>query len=396
MGRMHVDRFSLVASMVLVSSLVSGCADVRNYFGGVDNREKPAELAELEGQQVAIETIWSEDVGSGVENQYLRLTPVIAEGRVFAANGDGDVTCYDAQTGKKLWSRDLEVAITGGPGTDGDVVVVGSDDGDVVAMLAGGGDELWRARVSTEILAAPRLADGVVVVRTIDGKLFGIDRSSGKRRWIYDRSVPVLTLRGTSPPAVARGIAVNGFDSGRLVAVSIEDGETVWEARLATPRGRTELERLVDIDAEPLIVDGTVFAVTYQGRIAALDLLTGDVLWRRDMSSHAGLTVDNDQLYVTDDKSHVWALDRDSSASVWRQQTFNARDITAPGVLGQWVVVGDLQGYVHWLDRDDGQPVARVRVGSDRLIAAPIVVGDTVYVYSTNGTLAALRPRLPQ
>ena len=373
MGRMHVDRFSLVASMVLVSSLVSGCADVRNYFGGVDNREKPAELAELEGQQVAIETIWSEDVGSGVENQYLRLTPVIAEGRVFAANGDGDVTCYDAQTGKKLWSRDLEVAITGGPGTDGDVVVVGSDDGDVVAMLAGGGDELWRARVSSEILAAPRIADGVVVVRTIDGKLFGIDRSSGKRRWIYDRSVPVLTLRGTSPPAVARGLAINGFDSGR-----------------------TELERLVDIDAEPIIVDGTVFAVTYQGRIAALDLLTGDVLWRRDMSSHAGLTVDIDQLYVTDDKSHVWALDRDSSASVWRQQTFNARDITAPGVLGQWVVVGDLQGYVLWLDRDDGRPVARVRVGSDRLIAAPIVVGDTVYVYSTNGTLAALRPRLPQ
>ena len=252
MGRMHVDRFSLVASMVLVSSLVSGCSDVRNYFGGVDNREKPAELAELEGQKVAIETIWSEDVGSGVENQYLRLTPVIAEGRVFAANGDGDVTCYDAQTGKKLWSRDLEVAITGGPGTDGDVVVVGSDDGDVVAMLAGGGDELWRARVSSEILAAPRIADGVVVVRTIDGKLFGIDRSSGKRRWIYDRSVPVLTLRGTSPPAVARGLAINGFDSGRLVAVSIEDGETVWEARLATPRGRTELERLVDIDAEAL------------------------------------------------------------------------------------------------------------------------------------------------
>lgn len=378
----------------MVSALaLGGCGAIeRNFFGGEDNREKPAELEPLAEVPFAVETLWSASVGSGDEKQFLQLTPVAADGRVFAAQLDGTVAAYDAATGARLWEQDTDLNITGGPGTDGDVVVVGTDNGEVAAMLAGGGDRLWQVPVSSEVLSAPQIADGVVVVRTIDGKLFGLDKRTGKRKWIYDRSVPVLTLRGTGAPAVARGLAVNGFDSGRLVAVDLLDGQTVWEARLAVPRGRSELERLVDIDAGPVIADNTVFAVTYQGRIAALDLLSGDLLWQRDMSSYTGLSVDNDFLFVTDADSQVWALDRINSASTWRMEKLRARGLTAPAVLGEHVIVGDAEGYVHWLSREDGRQVLRVKVGSAPIFAQPIVADGICYIYDSDGNLSALKP----
>ena len=373
--------------------LLTGCGAIeRNFLGGEDNREKPAELEPLDEVPFSVETLWSASVGSGDEKQFLQLTPVAAEGRVFAAQLDGTVAAYDAATGDRLWERDTELNITGGPGSDGDVVVVGTDNGEVAAMLAGGGDALWQVQVSSEVLSAPQVSEGVVVVRTIDGKLFGLDKRTGKRRWIYDRSVPVLTLRGTGAPVVAQGVVVNGFDSGRLVAVDLIDGQTVWEARLAVPRGRSELERLVDIDASPVIADNTVFAVTYQGRIAALDLLSGDLLWQRDMSSYTGLSVDNDFLYVTDADSQVWALDRINSASTWRVEKLRARGLTAPAVLGEHVIVGDIEGYVHWLSREDGRQMLRVKVGSAPIFAQPVVAEGICYIYDSDGNLSALKP----
>lgn len=377
----------------LSAALLGGCGAIeRNFLGGEDNREKPAELEPLPETPFSVTTLWSASVGSGDEKQFLQLTPVLAEGRIFAAQLDGTVAAYDAATGKRIWEQDTDLNITGGPGTDGDVVVVGTDDGEVAAMLAGGGDRLWQVRVSSEVLSAPQVADNVVVVRTIDGKLFGIDKRSGKRKWIYDRSVPVLTLRGTGAPAISRGIAVNGFDSGQLVAVDLLDGQTVWEARLAVPRGRSELERLVDIDAGPVIADNTVFAVTYQGRVAALDLLSGDLLWQRDMSSYTGLAVDGDSLYVTDSDSQVWALDRINSASTWRMEKLRARGLTAPAVLDDYVVVGDAEGYVHWLSREDGRQLLRTRVGSAPIFAQPIAADGVVYIYDSDGDLTALKP----
>lgn len=380
--------------LVILSALValSGCAKIQQEFlGGVNNAEMAGQLTELPATTTSIEQVWSADVGSGSDDQYLRLSPVLADQQLFVAEAEGRVASYNAKTGERSWRVDSEVNVSGGPGTDGTLVVVGSDDGDVVALSAESGVEQWRTRVSSEVLAAPQIADDVVVVRTIDGKLYGLNSADGKLRWSYDRSVPVLTLRGTSPPAIARGIIVAGFDGGQLVAVSQDDGQPIWEVRLAVPRGRSEVERLVDIDGPPVIVDNTVFAVTFQGRVAALDLLTGDVLWRRDLSSHVGLSLDEDYLYVSDARSHIWALDRDNSSSIWRQSKLQARRITSPAVDGAYVVVGDLEGYVHWLSREDGSQVARTQVGGDAIYATPLVSGNLVYVYSSDGTLAALR-----
>jgi len=380
-------RAALVAGL---GCALAGCAAVTEYWQDEDNTEPPAELTEFE-PLVAVEVVWDRSAGSGTDKRYLKLRPAVHGTRVYTADRPGRVRAFDALTGEKIWETDTDVPIAGGPGASEALVLVGSSDGEVVALAAEDGAEVWRARVSSEVLAAPQAAEGVAVARTIDGKLFGLDADDGARLWVYDRTVPVLTLRGTSTPAIARGMAIAGFDSGNLVAVSLGNAQLVWESRVAVPRGRSELERMVDIDAEPVIEGDTIYVATYQGRVAALDLATGDTLWRRDMSSHSGLAIDLRNVYVTDESSHVWALDRYNSASVWRQTRLQARQLTSPAVVDGYVVVADLEGYVHWLRREDGQFAARVRVGKDPIIAPPVAAEGLVFVYTGGGTLAAMR-----
>lgn len=382
-------RIVLLCCCVLGLAL-GGCGTVTEYFRGDDNAEPPAELEELQAT-IKVKTIWSHKVGAGAEDYYIKLVPAVSEGKVFAASRKGQVSAFDAQTGKRLWETKTKVPIAGGPGTGSGVVVVGSSEGDVVALSPTDGALIWKARVSSEVLSAPQAGDGVVVVRTVDGKLYGLSAIDGEHLWIYDRGVPALTLRGTSAPAVASGIAVSGFDSGRLVGLSLTSGQPLWETRVALPSGRSELERMVDIDGDVLISNQTAYVVTFQGRTAAVDLETGAILWRRDMSSHAGIGVDDTTLYVTDEESHVWALDRDSSASIWRQSKLQARQLTPPVSFGDFVVVGDFDGYVHLMRRDDGQFVGRLRVDSAGIIAAPVASADLLYVYSRGGKLSALR-----
>ncbi|HEY5701651.1 MAG TPA: outer membrane protein assembly factor BamB [Gammaproteobacteria bacterium] len=388
---MKIDRrVNLFLAGSFVGLLMTGCATVTDFVGGDDNSEPPAELVEFNAE-LKVEEAWSRSIGSGVTKYYLKLRPIIEDGRVFAADRKGRVSAYDTVNGNQVWESDTDVPVSGGPGSGDGLIIVGSSDGDVVALNAADGEEKWRAKVSSEVLAAPSAADGIVVVRTIDGKLFGLDATSGNRVWVYDRTVPVLTLRGTSTPVLSDGAAIAGFDSGRMVAVSLKNGQTLWETVIAVPRGRSELERLVDIDADPVIEDRTVYVVTYQGRVAALELFSGNVIWRRDMSSYAGLGINGDHIYVTDADSFVWALDRKSSASIWRQDQLKLRGLTSPLGVGRFVVVGDFEGYVHVLSSEDGRMLARTRVDGDGIIATPIAHDGMVFVYGKGGTLTALR-----
>lgn len=383
-------RHLLLGAALICTMALSGCSTLNDFFGGEDNSAPPAELEDFE-PQVKVRTVWRRRIGSGADSQYLKLRPAVTEERIYAADRRGRVRAYDARTGEEIWRTDTDSPIAGGPGLGEQLVLVGTSDGEVIALGAGKGDILWRARVSSEVLSAPMAQGGVTVARTIDGKLFGLSSDDGSRLWVYDRTVPVLTLRGTSSPALADGVAVAGFDSGRLVSVALGNGQPHWETRVAVPTGRTELERMVDIDADPLIDDNTVYAVTYQGRVAAVDLPSGDVIWRRDMSSHSGIGIDGDNIYVTDDQSHVWALNRRNSASMWRQSKLEARQLSPPTVFRDFVVVGDFEGYLHWLRRDDGQFAARVRVDSDGIIAAPVATPFALYVYGAGGELEALQ-----
>ena len=405
---LDIRNFSVRFIILAVLSVLFGCAateKVTNYFkGGSDNAEPPNPLVEFR-QLVSVIELWKKNNGVGTDEQYLKLAPVIVNQRLYVADSAGNVGAMDAINGKRLWQKKISASesvdgksgwfrggnihITGGPGYGENTLMIGSQEGEVISLSAENGSELWRTRVSSEILSPPQRAADVAIVRTIDGKVFGIDANKGRRLWIYDRTVPPLTLRGTSTPAIDSGIVVAGFDGGKMAALDVRTGKLLWETSIAAARGRSELERMVDIDSEPIIVDGVVYIATFQGHVAAVQLETGRILWSNDLSSYAGFSVDEQSIYVTDEDSHVWALDRINGTILWEQENLHARAVTAPGAVGDQIVVGDLEGYLHWINKKTGEFSARLRLCRKPVIAKPIVVGKIVYAYCSDGKLAA-------
>lgn len=356
--------------------------------GGVDNTEPPSPLVDFI-ETADINRIWSENVGKGTDELFIKLVPAILNDQIYIADTRGNVAALDSATGKTIWRKDLDEPITGGPGADTNLTMVGTSQGDVISLSSETGDELWRAKVSSEILSAPREADDVVVVRTIDGKIFALDAITGERLWVYDRTVPALTLRGTSTPVITNGLIIAGFDGGRVAALELKTGKLIWERRVAISSGRSELERMVDVDAQPLILGDIIYVTTFQANVTALSLESGQILWQRDISSHAELGADTSNLYVTDDKGHVWAIDRFSGASVWKQEKLQARQVTGPVVMGNKVIVGDLEGYLHWLNKETGEFTTRNQVSSDRILTQAITANDILFSYSSGGRLSA-------
>jgi outer membrane protein assembly factor BamB len=377
---------------VSLALLLSACSTMANwtssFLGGSDNSEPPAELREIT-DPIPLKELWSTSVGVGHDKQFVSLVPNVYEEQVFVADRKGRVLALDAETGKKNWQVKTEAAISGGPGVGSGVVLVGTSDAEVLALASDDGSLLWKVEVSSEVLSVPQVDFDKVIVQTADGNITALGLDSGEQLWIHDRSVPVLTLRGTSTPAVEGGLVVAGFANGKLVGLSAEKGFPVWEVSIAIPQGRSEIDRLVDIDGDPIIVGGVVYVTTYQGRIAVIEAQTGNQGWQRDMSSHVGLGVDFSQVYVTDDESNVWALSRSTGASEWRQDELLNRKLTAPEPIEDYVAVGDFEGYVHLLSRYDGRIAARARVDSKGIQEKPLASDDILYVYGNSGKLSA-------
>ena len=387
----HTNRATMIAPVVtlLAALALSGCSALSGFLGDEEDEPAPAKLEAFE-PVTEVKKLWSRRVASGGGDHRLELRTVLAGGRVFAAGHDGDVAAYEPFTGERLWEAETGVPVSGGPGAGAGLVVVGSSAGDVVALSSADGAVAWRTQVTSEVLSAPAVGERTVAVRTVDGKLFGLDAATGERSWVYDRTVPVLTLRGTGSPVIAGSVVVAGFDSGQLAGLSLADGRLLWESRVATPTGQTELERLADMDADPVVADGVVYAVTFRGRASAFELHTGQPLWQRELSSHAGMGIGRRLLYVTDDRSNVWAIDRSNGSSLWRQDGLARRQVTAPVEFGDYVVVADYQGYVHWLNADDGKFAARTRADGSAVLAPPVTNETAVYVLGSGGTLTAL------
>ncbi len=377
-------------SVLVAAALLGGCSLFARWTGGEDNAEPPAELTAIASPQ-EVTKIWSERVGKGAGKLYLKLAPGVSDDRLYAVDHRGLIVALDAETGKTLWETPSKAPISSPVEANDGLLLVGTSEATVLAFHLEDGSPAWQAPVSSEVLAAPRIAEGIVVVHTVDGRVFGLNAADGKRLWVYDRSVPVLTLRGTGALQPVPGAVVVGFDSGKLAALSMRDGRPLWETSIAIPSGRSELERMVDIDSAPKIEGSTVYVVTYQGRVAAVELFSGRIQWVRDMSSYAGLDADGRRLYVTDDAGQVWGLDENSGGALWKQDQLHGRALTGPVVFGPYVVVGDYQGYLHWLSRDDGQIVARSRADDSPMLATPVVHGDTLYAVTRDGTLAAFR-----
>ncbi|MEE9358260.1 MAG: outer membrane protein assembly factor BamB [Sedimenticolaceae bacterium] len=378
----------LISILVL---LLTGCSSMNplNWLGDEDNAEPPAELIELQGE-IPVTTLWSTSVGEGADEQRVKLAPAVFEGRVYVANRQGAVKALDAATGRVVWGIETELEISGGPGVGDGLVLVGTSNAELLAFDAETGSEKWRTRVSSEVLSLPTAAQGTVVVHTIDGKIFGLDAGDGSQTWIYDRSIPVLTLHGSSSPIISGNTVICGFSSGKLAALDLTTGELLWEVSITAPSGRSELERMVDIDGDPLIREGVIYVSTYQGDIAAVSEDTGVVLWRRKLSSYTGLGADWRQLYITDADDYVWAIDPGNGSALWKNKKMHARMLSAPAVLGEYILVGDFEGYLHWLAQEDGRLLGRIRVGDAPITTTPLVVDGIAYIYGDGGEMAAI------
>jgi outer membrane protein assembly factor BamB len=373
--------------VIVAALLLGGCG----LFGGKDDpSEPPAELVDLRAS-IPVRKLWSAKVGGGGEDLRLGLSPATDGARVYAASHDGRVSAFDAKSGRRVWSVETKLPLAAGPAYGGGLLALGTSDGDLLALDASNGDERWRQAIGSEVLASPAIGSSVVAVRSVDGRLRGFAADDGAALWAVDQSVPRLTLRGNARPVIAGVTVIAGFDNGRLGAYDITTGEAAWEFALAAAKGRTELDRLVDISGGVKVVGDDVYAVGYQGRLLGVALESGQALWQRELSSYSGLDADWNNIYVTDDAGEVVAVARNSGRPVWRQDGLRRRDITAPTPYQNAVVVGDFEGYLHWLSVDDGSMLARTRVDSSRVGSAPLVVGDVLYAQSDGGALTAFR-----
>lgn len=377
----HSLKQSLGRALLLATVVgLAACSD--------DEVVPPSPLPDYE-ETITLRKLWSESVGDGVEEYYVSLTPTVTATHVYAAAIDGTVVKLDRATGETVWEVETEQPITGGVAAAYGHVVFGTSNGDVVLLKDEDGSQVWKVSTGGQVLSAPALAPERVVVQTIDGRLQGLDIANGARVWLFDTSIPILTLRGESSPMVLGNIALAGFANGKMVALQVADGFVGWEKPIAEPEGRSELERLVDIDGRFDVADTTVFAASFQGRIAALDVPSGRSLWSKAFSSHNGLSVSLDSVYATNDDSEIVAMDSTSGAEQWKQSKLKGRSVTAPVAYSNYVVAGDFEGYLHWMDRQSGEFVARVKVDGDGLRAPVVIADDVVYVQANDGTLAA-------
>lgn len=368
---------------------LAGCDWIKSP-GAAENLTPPAELVEF-APSVEVRQLWSRGLGDGGGKSSFKLRPAVSDGRVFASDSSGTVSAFDAGSGAPAWKVEIGQPASSGVGAGDGLVAVGGVDGMVFALAADSGSERWTARVSSEVLAPPAVAEGMVVVRAQDGRMFGFDATDGSRRWVFDRGVPLLTLRGNGPPVISGGVVYAGYDNGKIIALSLNDGSLRWEQTLAQAEGRTELDRMVDVDGELALDGGALFATSYRGQVGALTPENGRVVWSRDFSSYAGVAIAGDRLVVVDTDGGVQALDVRSGGSLWKQDGLAYRWPGTPVIVGNHAVVGDFEGYLHWLSLEDGSFAARQRQGDEGIRAAPLADGNVVYTTSAEGVIAAWR-----
>ncbi len=351
-----------------------------------------APLPKLPSSTVQFKEQWSASVGKGQAGEFLRLRPAVSASAAFVGSRDGIVLAVDRSNGKTLWRQKTGLPITGGVGAGYGMVLVGTSKGAVVAFNAADGKTLWQSKLGAAVLSAPAADAEVVVAQSADGKVYGLKRADGSQLWVHDTSVPVLSLRGSATPLLDRGTAYIGTAGGRLEAVAAASGMAAWELRVATNQGRSELERMVDIDGDLLMDGDQLFSVGFQSQLTAVDVSSARRLWQYEVSSFQDLAAGLGNVYVADSASTLLAVDAKSGKAVWKQEALAWRGLSGPVTLGNHLLVGDRSGWVHVLAQSDGRMLGRFRAEREP-ITALLVDQDTVYVLSADGDFSAWRLR---
>ena len=375
--------------LVLGFLLTTGCSTITGWFS--DDEFDPREPVELEKitEQVKLKSRWSRGVGDGQGEGLLKINPILVGDSLYAASAEGRVMSVDPESGRVRWKQDLDLALSGGVGYHGSSVFVGASEGLVMRLDAASGSEIWRAPVSGEVLSAPQGDGRYVVAQTYDGKLMGFDYETGEVRWTFTSDVPVLTLRGTGTPMILGDNAIAGFADGKVVAINLRSGNVAWEVRVAIPQGRSEIERIVDIDGSMAVQSNELYVASYQGRLAAIDTRSGRRLWQRNVSSVSGVGVGFGNVYVADDDGTVSAFLRNGQGVRWQNIDLGFRDLSRPTPVSSYVAVVDFEGYLHLLSQVDGEIVGRIKVDSSGARADMLTRGNRLFVFTNDGALKA-------
>ncbi|BCA95528.1 outer membrane protein assembly factor BamB [Legionella antarctica] len=374
---------------LFICSLIQGCAQVDDYMLGKDNTPKPKDLKQIQ-PRVKVSQNWSSPVGKAHKaKEYLKLKPVIRGDIIYTADVSGLIQAVNKSDGKISWSTQLKHGIVSGPSVSEGFIAVGTNASTVTLLNQADGKQLWQNKVSGEVLSSPALSHQKVVAKTIDGKVFAFDAVNGKQLWTAEHGSPSLVLKASSSPIIVDNLVLIGFSDGQLDALELQTGRLVWQRSIAYATGASDVERLVDIDSDPIVKDKVAYLASYQGYIGALSLTDGQFIWRKQGSVYKNMVLSSDTLYLTDSNDVIWSLDKRTGHVNWKQTSLKARGLTEPVIIGNDLVVGDKTGYLHFIGSQTGELLARSQLPGAVTIS-PNVVGNKLYVLTDNGMLNQL------
>ncbi|WP_448551670.1 outer membrane protein assembly factor BamB [Thalassotalea montiporae] len=387
-------------SAIALATTLAACSSTDDE----DEAIKIAELTDI-NEQFEVDVAWEKGIGDGVDDYFSRIKPAYGYNKVFSISREGDAYAIDANSGDKVWHIDLSdvnkergffdsrepALLAGGPVTGVNKVFIGSENGQIFALDAETGELAWQGKVKGEVIARPALDSGILVVNTASGVLKAFNANTGEDLWQVDLDVPPLTLRGISAPTAAAGGVLVGTSAGELSVFMLEKGQQGWTVPVGEATGSTELERVIDVDSQPLVFGDKVYAISSRGNLVAIDIRNGRILWKRQYSSYRQLAIKGNTLFLTNLKGHVYAVDRVNGLERWSNLALTNRSVTGPVVIGDYLAVGDFEGYLHFLDQETGEFVARHKVDSSGIYATPTVAEGTIYVQARDGSLQAVK-----
>jgi len=382
-------KFVLIISLLII---LQGCS----LFGRDDEEEEllPTELIEFQGT-IDVDERWDVSIGKGHEGLGLALKPTSDGEQIYAASFNGNVAAIELKRGRKVWKNNFDLQFTSGPTYKNGILVLGTNNGELVALDSMTGEMLWTTSVSSEVLAPVAIKDDKIFVRTVDGSLSSLSTADGTQQWIVNHKVPPLSLRGTSTPISFANAVFCGFDDGKVSAYDIEDGTILWDVMLTAPGGRTEIEKVMDIDA-PMVVSGNdLYVGSYQGVVGDLALESGKIVWVVEASVYSGIAADENYVYTSEADGTVRAFSRFTGREAWTKKYMVNRYPTAPVIMGDSIVIGDLEGYVHWLARATGETQQRLKISSGKISNTPLVINNSIYILTDKGDLISVEKKIP-
>lgn len=377
------NKFVVLALCVLVQA----CSKVDDYMLGKDNTPTPSNLEPIATKAKVIEK-WSVPVGGSQKSSAnLKLSPEIVGNVVYTADASGLIQAINRSNGKLLWSKKLSKNLVSGPAVAAGTIAVSTDTSSLILLKQSDGTKLWQTKLSGEVLSKPVIVGNKVIAKTIDGNLYAFNIANGEKLWLSDHGAPSLILKASSSPVIVGNLALVGYSDGKMDAVDLQTGRLVWRRSIAYASGASDVERLVDIGADPIVRGNIAYLASYQGYVGALSLTDGQFLWRKPASVYKNMAIDGKTIYLTDSDDVVWSVNRQSGQVNWKQVALKARGLTEPVIMGDRLVVGDKTGLLHILATQNGELISRAEVGSS-ITTAPSVVGNNVYIMSADGKLS--------